>query len=316
MRLLRKTKKVSGWMALSFHEDAIHIAHVIRSQGGKPSIELVHTFPVEKQSLSIVLDKVAKELQVQRYEWTTVLGYGDYQLLSVDAPNVPREELKTAIRWRLKDLLDFHVDDATIDVLDVPVEKNAATRNHSMYVVAAKNQIIQTRQALFADAKIPLSVIDVPEMAQRNVSAMLEPDGRGVAFLAFDATGGLLTVSFAGELYLSRRIDVSFGQLNESTQGEQNPYFERVTLELQRSLDHFDRQYHFITISKLVLLPFGAASVSLQAYLAANLYIAVEALDLESIMDISKIPELKNDEVQSRYFVAIGAALRHEEKVL
>ena len=41
-------------------------------------------------------------------------------MLSLEAPAVPREELKTAVGWRLKDMLDFHIDDATIDVLAIP----------------------------------------------------------------------------------------------------------------------------------------------------------------------------------------------------
>lgn len=263
-----------------------------------------------------MLEKLAKELQASRHQCSTLLGTGEYQLLSVDAPNVPPDELKTAIRWRLKDMLDFHVDDATIDVLDIPMDKNAAGRSHSMFVVAARNQLIEQRQSLFADAKIPLSVIDIPEMAQRNFSALLEPEGRGVGLLSFDAEGGLLTVTFSGELYLSRRIDVSLTQLEQPDAEQRNACYDRITLELQRSLDHFDRQYHFITVSKLVVAPLGSAANGLQDYLTSNLYVPVESLNLDAILDISKVPELAHIESQQRYFMTLGAALRQEETAL
>ncbi|HJV85655.1 MAG TPA: agglutinin biogenesis protein MshI [Noviherbaspirillum sp.] len=212
-------------------------------------------------------------------------------------------------------MLDFHVDDATIDVLDVPLDKNAPSRNHSMYAVAARNQLVSQRQTLFSDAKIPLSVIDIPEMAQRNIAALLEPEGRGLAFLSFDAEGGLLTVSYAGELYLARRIDVTPDQFAQPDAEQNAAVFDRITLELQRSLDHFDRQYHFITIAKLVLSP-SLAESGLQAYLASNLYLPVEALNLETVLDISKAAELRSPEAQQRHFLTLGAALRHEEKAL
>jgi MSHA biogenesis protein MshI len=234
----------------------------------------------------------------------------------VDAPNVPADELKTAIRWRLKDMLDFHVDDATIDVLDVPVDKDAPVRTHSMYAVAARNQVIEQRQTIFEKSKIPLQVIDIPEMAQRNISALLEQEGRGMALLSFDALGGLLTVTFAGELYLARRIDVTLQQLQQVEGEQKNACYERVTLELQRSLDHFDRQYRFIALSKLMLSPLEEVGTGLQEYLAANLYVPVEMLTLETAMDISKVPELKHLENQQRYFLTLGAALRHEETAL
>jgi MSHA biogenesis protein MshI len=161
-----------------------------------------------------------------------------------------------------------------------------------------------------------LSVIDIPEMAQRNVSALLEQEGRGIAFLSFDAKGGMLTVTYAGELYLSRRIEVPLAQLQLGDIEQRNACYDRITLELQRSLDHFDRQYHFINVAKMVLSPMGDAGQALQSYLSTNLYIPVENLDLAAVLDISNAAELQQPEAQQRYFMTIGAAMRHEEKIL
>jgi MSHA biogenesis protein MshI len=316
MGLFTKTKKIGGWMAFSFQEDGICVANVNRVPSAKPMIESVAFFQAAKSSSAVQLDKLAKDLRAERYQCLTLLAASEYQLLSVDAPNVPAEELKTAIRWRLKDMLDFHIDDATIDVLDVPIDKNTSVRNHSMYAVAARNQLVEQRQSMFSTAKIPLSVIDIPEMAQRNISALLEPEGRGLALLSFDGEGGLLTVTYSAELYLSRRIDVTLAQLRQSDADQRNGCYDKITLELQRSLDHFERQYHFITIAKLMLSPLGTAADGLQEYLAGNLYIPVEVLNLEMVLDISKVPTLKAADQQQTYFMTLGAALRHEEKVL
>jgi MSHA biogenesis protein MshI len=316
MGLFTRTKKIAGWIAISFQEDGIYVAFVKRLPAAAPEVGLVAFYPASRAEVSEPLEKLCKELHADRYSCSTLLAPGEYQILSVDAPNVPPAELKTAIRWRLKDMLDYHIDDAMIDVLDIPPEKNAPARNHSMHAVAARNQLIEQRVALFGQAKIPLSVIDIPEMAQRNISALLEPEGRGVALLSLDSEGGLLTVTCSGELYLSRRIDVRLPQLMQSDADQRNACYDRVTLELQRSLDHLDRQYHFIALSKLVLSPLGESSFGLQEYLAANLYMPVEALNLETVLDITKVPELKSLEAQQRYFMTLGAALRHEEKVL
>lgn len=316
MGLFAKTKKNVGWMAITLRDDGIRFVSVKRSASVKPTVELAVFYPGNKSSFPVLLEKLAKELHTERYGCISLLAGGEYQLLSVDAPNVPPDELKTAIRWRLKDMLDFHVDDATIDVLDIPVDKNTPTRSHSMYAVAARNQHIEQHQALFGAAKIPLSVIDIPEMAQRNISELLEPEGRGVALLSFDADGGLLTVTYTGELYLSRRIDVTLPQLVQSDADHKIAFHEKITLELQRSLDHFDRQYHSIAISKLILAPLGDDSSGLPEYLSANLYLPVETLNLETILDIAKVPELKSLAAQQSYFMALGTALRQEEKVL
>lgn len=316
MGLFSKTRKIAGWMAIDIQDDGICVAHVRRMPSALPQVKLTAFYPATPETRPAALDKLARELHADRYQCTALLAPDGYQILAVDAPNVPQDELKTAIRWRLKDMLDFHVDDATIDVLDIPVDKNAPARNHSMYVVAARSSLIAQHQALFEQAKIPLGVIDVPEMAQRNLAALLEQEGRGIALLSFDAQGGLLTISFAGELYLSRRIDVSLPQLVQSDAEQNNACHDRITLELQRSFDHIDRQYHFIALSRLVLAPLDDGAAGLQAYLAANLYMPVETLDLASVLDISSAPELVRPEQQQRYFMALGAALRQEVRLL
>lgn len=303
-------------MAVTLRQEGAYASHITRSPGARPTVESVRFYPSSGADSAGMLEKMGKEVHANRYAWTTLLPSNEYQLLSVDAPTVAPAELKTAIRWRLKDMLDFHIDDATIDVLDIPMDKNAPVRNRAMYAVVARNQFIRDRQALFADAKIPLRVIDIPELAQRNLSALLEPEGRGVAFLSFDDQGGLLTITFSGELYLSRRIEVSMADLQQADADQRTAVYDRIVLELQRSLDHFDRQYHFIALSKMILSVSGETGAGLQAHLGENLYVPVEQLNLESVLDLSKVPELLQPERQQRYLMTLGCALRHEEKTL
>lgn len=310
MGLFSGKQSIPGWLAFNFLPDGICAAHVQRVSNAKPRVSFCMT--VEG---GYALDRLAKELRVAQYRCSALLRPSDYQMLVVESPNVPPDELKIAIRWRIKDMLDYHVDDATIDLLDIPADKNAPTKSHSMYAIAAPNQTIRQSQALFDQAKIPLSVIDIPEMAQRNISILLEPEQRGVALLSFDTIGGLLTVTFSGELYLSRRIDITLRQLTEADETQKATYFDRITLEMQRSFDHLDRQNHFITLAKLVLAPLPGVE-GLHDYLAGNLYVPVESLNLADVFDFSAVPDLTRLERQAQCFTALGAALRLEAKTL
>jgi MSHA biogenesis protein MshI len=316
MRLFSTRQNRDGWMAISLQAEGACVAHVERSSQGKYSVEMAGFFSGRLDDDGEALGKIAKDLHADRYRWTNVLSPGEYQLLSVEAPNVPPDELKTAIRWRLKDMLDFHIEDATVDVIDVPADKKAPGRARAMYAVAAHNRLIEKRQSLFDTARMTVRVIDIPEMAQRNVSNLIEADGRGVAMLSFQGGSGLLTMTWSGDLYLSRRIDVSLEQLQDLDVAQRESAYERVTQEVLRSLDHFDRQYHFVTLGKFVLAPLGELVSGLEAHLAANLYLPVETLRLEQVADISKVPELKSAQGQHRYFMAVAAAMRHEVKSL
>ena len=298
----------------SFHADGISVARVERQPAAKPIVKLAAFHPLTPSLSADALARAVRDTQAGNFTGSTLLAGGEYQLLQVEAPNVPQDELKTAVRWRLKDMLDFHIDDATIDVLDIPVDKAAGNRAHSMFAIAARNSLIQSRQDMFSEAQVPLSVIDIPEMAQRNISALLEPEGRGLAMLSFDAAGGLLTVSYNKELYLARHFDVTLAMLQEQDLERRHAAFDKIALELQRSLDHFDRQYHFISISRLMLAPTGVPS--LQDFLSAQMYMPVESFGLGDVFDLAEAPSLHAPAEQVRQFLTLGAALRHEELVL
>ena len=311
MGLFAKAKKHEGWLATSFSAEGVCAAVVKRRADDKPLVQAAVMYPGRKPLAAATLEKMNRDMHAQSYRNTTLLGAGEYQILTLDAPNVPPEELKTAVRWRLKDMLDFPAADATVDVIDIPADKNGPGRSQSLFAVAARNNAVAQRQALYGECKITLSVIDIPEMAQRNIAGLMETQGRGLAMLSFDGEGGLLTVTFDGELYLARRIDVSVVQLADTSDAQRQQYYDKITLELQRSFDYFDRQFHFISVARLVLAPGG--SDGLHAYLADNLYMPVEALDLTALFDFSKVPDLLAVAGQARFFLALGAALRQEE---
>jgi MSHA biogenesis protein MshI len=231
----------------------------------------------------------------------------------VDAPNVPREELKAAIRWRIKDLLDYHIDDATMDVLDIPVDADAAAKSHYMYAVAAKSEIVQAQVTRFQRAKIALTVIDIPETAQRNIAELYETADRGIGMLSFDRAGGLFTLSFEGELYLARRLDLSWSQLAGAQESQRQAYFERIGVELQRALDHFERQYQNITLSELVLGPMPE-DIGLLAFLSSQLYLPLRQIDLADALQF--VGDDMGVDAQWQLLRVLGAALRVEAKAL
>lgn len=310
MALFARAKKREGLLATTLSAQGICAVQLRQRSEDKPQVMAAMFYAGAEKSGAAGLEKLNKEMQAAAFRNTTLLSAPDYQLLSLEAPNVPPEEMKTAIGWRLKDMLDFPLAEATIDVFDIPPDPNASVRGQSVFAVAARNSAVAQRQALFGAAKIGLSVIDIPEMAQRNIAARLETPGRGLAMLSFDGDGGLLTVNFNTELYLSRRIDVRLAQLVEGSEEQRQSCFDKITLELQRSFDHFERQFHFINVARLVLAPTGAEG--LHGYLADNLYMPVEALDLASVFDFAGAPQLQDAASQARFFLSLGAALRQE----
>lgn len=304
--LLRRKQK--GWLAVGFFAGRIDLAYIQKEESGRPVLRRLESYerPADDANALIAL---RKQNQFKGFRLTTLMDPGTYQMVQVDAPEVPDEELGEAVRWRLKDLLDFPVEQATVDVVRLPVQQ--AGRTPQVLAVAASDAVLSLRMSFFDRARLDLQAVDVPEMAQRNVAALFEEENRGVAMLALDESGGTLTFTYRGELCAFRHIEVTTEQLHSASDDRRASLFERIGLELQRSLDNFERQYSAISISRLVLMPCAAAP-GLAEYLRDYVYIPVVTADLTAVIDCDRVPELRDPLLQSARMLVIGAALRDE----
>jgi MSHA biogenesis protein MshI len=311
IKLPGSARRAPGFLCVNVWPDRVDVSRVVTSGQARPEISLCHSYPKDGDDDASVLGRLRKELELDRYRCTTLLRSGDYQVVQVDAPNVPEQEARTAVRWRVKDMIDYPVEAAAVDAWFIPQAAKAAGRTQQMLAVAARNEVIAATVKPFHEADIPLEVIDIPELAQRNLARCLETEGRGLALLAIDEQGALLTFTCGGELYQLRRIDVSIPSLADAFPDQRAGLYDRLVLELQRSLDHFDRQFHHVAVAKLVVTPVPGAD-DLGEHLAANLDVPVEVLYLSEIMDFPAVPDLHEPLRQAQCLPLIGAAMRKE----
>jgi MSHA biogenesis protein MshI len=205
--LFKSKSHDAGGFAICLGAHGVYLAQIKRG-GAMPGVvrcEYHETAVVSADKLG----KLRREKQFGSHDFITLLAAGEYQMLLVETPNVPANELKTAIRWKIKSDLNYHIDDAVVDVLQIPANKSTPDRAQSLYAIAASNDTIQKRIALFEQAKIKLGVIDIPEMAQRNIAALFEQTDRALVLLAFDDNGGLQQVASCIWRDISRSASVS-----------------------------------------------------------------------------------------------------------
>lgn len=301
----------SGLTAIGVHADGFSLATIDRGiTAARPRLRACEFMPYDTDDHDRQLARLASQRHLKRDACTTLLNDADYQLLLTEAPDVKPDELKAAIRWRIKDLISFHINDATLDVFDVPSAENTG-RPHEMYVVAVQNKAVQQRVDLMNSAGVNLGIIDIPEMAQRNIASLLPEDERGVALLSFQPQGGLITLTRGGELFLSRPINVGYEMLMRSD--NQTGFFDQVVLEVQRSIDYFESHFREAPLRHVALAPLPREIPGLVEYLAANLNTQVTTIDLAQLLDCETPLSAV---LQAGCFSTIGAALRQELKVL
>lgn len=285
-----------------------------------PRLEACRYLPLEPGAdSSVVLEGMISELGLEHGRSVIVMQSNSHSLLLIEAPDVQPAELKAAVRWRIKDLIDFHIDDAVIDVFEIPEQGAAPGKARLMYAVAAKASAIHGQVEVLDKTSLKLEIIDIPELAIRNIASLLDEDVRGTAFLYFDQRGGVITLTRQGSLYLSRNIDVGLQQIvaTGSNEGELHPQtqqaLDRIVLEVQRSLDYYESHFSQPPITSLVLAPFEQEVTGVIPYLSANLGMAVSVLDINMLFETK---DTIDPVTQARCLTAIGAALRLEQKVL
>jgi len=299
MRFFRRVTE-QGLTAYLRLPDRIAYACVDR-RAAVPKLLGVGMVPVAGENWKEALSRVPHKGPV-----SLVLRPSDYKLRLLDAPNVPTDEVKAAVRWQIQDMLDFHANDGTVDVLEVPHPEHLS-HVRQIFAVAAKNSLLAEEAVLASNAGLNLGIIDIMETAQRNLAIRLESPGRAVALFSFMETGGLLTLTLDGELCMVRTLGVNQALLE--TEGLDSA-LERLTLEIQRTLDHFDRQFGGIPVDRLLLAPMEHVE-QLRDGLATNLAIKVEVLNLADALDVSDFPDV--NALPPACFHAIGAALRMED---
>jgi MSHA biogenesis protein MshI len=260
------------------------------------------------------LATLAKQVAVSGFPWTVALNRETYSILVVAEPSVKADELDQGVRWGISTMLNYPASEAVVAWMKIPTHPSQPNRPSHLYVAAARHEQIALCTDMFKDAKLSLQAIDVRETAHRNIAALIERPGEGVALLSLGALGVQFTVTYQGELYLDRFVKetVLDQEMDELARERAS---ERVVLQVQRSLDFVSRSLPFLDLNRVLLAPMQS-DPGLRKYFEQNLPVPVEDVDLTAAFDLSKTPELLNTEIQAGYFVALGAALRFRNQSL
>ncbi|MDP2809823.1 MAG: hypothetical protein Q8O34_06700 [Rhodocyclaceae bacterium] len=293
-------------MSVAMREGRVDLVHLRREPGRKPLVLLADS--VEKGADdAATLTALKKPMHLDRYRCTALITHGKYQLIQTDAVAGTPEEAREVVRWKLKDQVDFPVDTAAIDLLPIPPDGRAA----QVFAALAPESTIAPLVQAFQAARVPLTAIDLPEISQRNLATLFEEGGRGLATLIFDDDEGLLTFTLNGELLVVRHVEIMARQLIAADADRRGMLFERIALDVQRSLDNFDRIYSAIPLARLLVAPIPGVDGFLD-YLRANLTVSVVPLELSGVLDLGAVPALLDPLRQFQCLRALGAALRDE----
>jgi MSHA biogenesis protein MshI len=304
--LFSRPERSGGQTGIHRTDDGLAAAQVIvAAPGGRPVLSHCHYEPAIDPESAV---RAVRKVPNRKLPAVSILDSNSYSMLLVEAPDVPTDELRAAVRWRVKDLIDFHIDDAVLDVFQMP-KRGLGGPNQMMYAIAAKADGVKTEVAIAEDAGIRLKAIDILELSLRNLALLLDRDDRGIALLYLAETSGVLLIVKQGTLYLARRLETGVQTL-KGANGLRSELIAGLALEARRSLDYFESHYEQDSLSVIYTAGLDPADLD---HMSGELGLSVRSIELAALFET----ELVIDDEQSRRCIpAIGAALRHDEVTL
>lgn len=233
-----------------------------------------------------------------------VLPPHQYNLLLIEAPNVPEEEMREAVRWRIKDLITTPLDQTLIDIFHLPKD-SSRSGTPMLYVVATASAEIMEIIRLVEDANLTLQYIDVTELALRNLAESVSDDSRGLALVKLQQGRGSLSLLRQGSLYLSRQFELPYngGLLDDLPE-------DQLILELQRSLDYYERQMGQTPPSTVYLCGENISTDKITESMRQALPVNVDILDVSASLALAQDID---ESLLQLCASAIGGALRRTE---
>jgi MSHA biogenesis protein MshI len=302
-----KKKKCLLTIGLQLSEDNLSIMVLDHEKVAFPAIKYYMNYVIDSNNtLEIIQHKVRQfivDKQLGMAACCLVLDDNDYQLLSIEAPPVAEDEMAEAVKWKVKDLLSFPVSEAIIDVY---LQKDGQVKDkYIANVVVAEKSLIDEKTQYIESLGLQLDAIDIPELAYRNYIEISDYQEKNIALVLLKKNYGKLIVLKNGEIYFSRSFSVNYrgGLFDELPESD-------IVLELQRSLDYYERQLKQSVPSDIVIIGENVLEDKITEITTASLN---QSVFIGSMSDSIFSDYAFTDEdslCSSRVVASYGAALR------
>ena len=301
-----KAKSASRTSAgITISTEGIAIAIVEHAQTG-PILEFSTFQACSTTDRASVLSELVRLHHLDNIPCNLVLSPEDYQLTPVDAPEVPKQELSAALHWQIKDLLDFHIDDAILDHISLPNQNTSGKKE--LLVVATRQSIIQSYVDLLQAAHCNLASIDIAVQSARNIISHLSLNDRSIGLLNLWDNISKLSVLLDDDIYINRTSSIGLQSLAFLSEEDINSQsiLDSLALELQRTFDYYESHSRQAAITQLLILNNGKAIDNLAQLIQDRLGIKCSTIDLKDALNFGDAV----DSISNHCLIAVGGALR------
>ena len=260
-------------LGIAFRKDAL--SYVVHTKDAPMELNQI---PVQNNHYAQVLSSLPQSALINT-KVSLVLGAHQYQMVQVDKPNIPDDELLAALKWQVKDLITIEPTDLIVDYFTGPV---LAGGMEKINVICAKKSELASYVEFFDDAGAKLDSIITEEFAFAHLIEISEQPKLLLCQQANEEV--LILIVKDGNIYFNRRLR-GFAQLgNKSPEELDFGAIDSLSLEIQRSMDYFERQLKQPPIKEVNLVLPIKTEQYLANKLAENTTAQVNVLPIDSVI--------------------------------
>ena len=237
-----------------------------------------------------------------------ILIPGQYQLLLIDAPNVPAADMTKALRWSLKGLSDYDLDDVAIDAFLLPILK--ADDQKKALVAITPLSVLNNKRALLESVFLDVTTISIAEMALKNLLPLMQIE-KEAPFIIISLCGSIrkLHIVYNDTFYLIRELTQDL-----HPNADEPVEMAGILLEIERSIDYCINKLKLPEPKQLFFTPGFYNATSFFQTLEQKLGLTVSMIDLNQYLKIE--PALSLEEQHLVFYSITGAIdFNHDEEI-
>jgi MSHA biogenesis protein MshI len=236
-----------------------------------------------------------------------ILPPSQYQLQLMDVPQVPENEIAKTLRWQLKGLIDYPLNDIVVDAFVVPPHGPGARRKKVFTAITLQSALIN-KIAVLKRCLLNVTAVSISVLALKKLLSHVRITADSPCLvISFDEGLCQLYVFYEDNLYLYRTLPMS-----ENITLPKDTAHEDLLLEIQRSIDYCLTELKFPEPKQIIFTPSFYQARDLLIFLGESLNKEVIMMELNPFFTSPPV----EPEKMAQGFYAVGGALllRRDER--
>lgn len=334
-------------VGLDIGSGLIKVAVIDHSKKGHPELVRVAIAPLAQDAIvegevmdpGVVAEAVREAMSragVTTKDVVIAVGGRDVIVKKISLERVKEQQIRELLRWEAEQHVPFDVESVELD--HQTLDPNGTGPNMDVLLVAAKRELIQSKQRVLEEAGLNAVIVDVESFALHNGFELSHPDAMsgivGLLNIGHDVTN--INILEEGVPMLSRDVAVGTRRLREDLMRERglggdeadqllqgfdrSPHLdavietrgEEIAVGVERAVAFMQQNNRSAEIRQVFTCGGGARIPGLNDMLGRRLRMTVQQANplINLIVRDGALESLVTDEVSPLLMVPIGLALR------